>query len=121
MGKEAVETATKPTKEAGTEGEAAGSSAPRPRKFDYGIQPENKVSVKALAADADEPKLKSGEDEGYNMAKRGCTVQAFTEKSTRSILRRLSRKGLVTVTSPDGTTFPRDYVAPVKSVKAEAA
>ena len=51
--------------------------APRPRKFDYGIQGENKVGVVARTEEEGEPKLKAAEAEGYTAAKTGPTVEAF--------------------------------------------
>jgi hypothetical protein len=103
-----------PTKTEGT-GE---KGAPRPRKFDYGIQGENKVSVADAKA---EPKLKAQEAEGYATAQKGCTVEAFLKAHDRGILRRLSRKGLVTVTGTDGTVYPKEYVAPEKPAPKQEA
>lgn len=88
--------------------------APRPRKFDYGIQGENTVSVVARTEEEGEPKLKAKEAEGYEIAKTGPTVEKFLASSERAILRRLSRKGLIAITGTDGTAYPREYVAPPK-------
>ena len=88
--------------------------APRPRKWNYGIQGENKVQVAPRTAEEGEPKLKAGEAEGYAMAAKGCTVEQFLTGSDRGILRRLSRKGLINVVGTDGTKFPIEYVAPPK-------
>ena len=113
----AAATATAPKAEKGT-ASTDGKAAPRPRKFDYGIYPENKVAV---IKPEGEVKLKAAEQEGYDVAMKSCTVQTFLEKSNRSVLRRLSRKNLVQITAPDGTTFPCDYVAPEPKPKKEKA
>lgn len=108
-----------PAPEKGAAKTTDGKAAPRPRKYDYGIQPENTVSA---VAQETEPKLKAKEAEGYEMAQKGCTVEAFlaADPGNRGILRRLSRKGLVQITGKDGTTYPRDYVAPAPKPKAKA-
>ncbi|RKZ06168.1 hypothetical protein DRQ25_14515 [Candidatus Fermentibacteria bacterium] len=88
--------------------------APRPRKHDYGIQGENVVAIVPRTEEEGEPKLKAKEAEGYESAKTGPTVETFLASGERAILRRLSRKGLITITAPDGTVYPKDYVAPPK-------
>lgn len=110
---------TKTPKAPKAEGAEGEKGAPRPRKWNYGIAPENKVAIVPLAKDAEEPKLKAGEAEGYALAKKGCTVEQFIAASDRGILRRLSRKGLVNVIGTDGTKYPIEYVAPEKPAKKE--
>lgn len=98
------------------------TGAPRPRKWNYGIAPENKVQIVKRTDEEGEPKLKAQEAEGYETAKKSPTVEAFLEASDRGILRRLSRKGLINVVSADGTVYPITYVAPEKPApKAKAA
>lgn len=98
--------APKAKKEPKAEGE---KGAPRPRKYDYGFDLANKVSVVDAKA---EVKLKAKENEGYEIARKGCTVHEFFENSDRGILRRLCRKGLVKVTAKDGTVYPKPYEKP---------
>jgi hypothetical protein len=95
------------------------TGAPRPRKWNYGISNENTVNVVKRTEEEGEPKLKAQEAEGYAMAVKGPTVEAFLVDSDRGILRRLSRKGLINVTGKDGTVYPIEYVAPPKPAKAE--
>lgn len=116
----AANTGSAAAKTGGTEG-TGDKGAPRPRKFDYGIKNENKVTAVKRTKDEGEPKLKAQEAEGYAVAQKGCTVEAFMEASSRAILRRLSRKGLITITAPDGTKYPRPYEAPVADAKADKA
>lgn len=117
----AAATGTKPVDGAATAEGTNGKGAPRPRKQDYGIEPAHKVQIVPLVAGAEDPKLKAGEAEGYAIAKKGCTVEAFIKASDRGILRRLSRKGLVNVIGADGTKYPIPYVAKEKPVKEPKA
>ena len=110
---------TAPAAEKAQEKATGEKGAPRPRKWDYGIVPENKVSAKPRTEEEGEPKLKAKEAEGYEMAKKGCTVEQFLKDGERAILRRLSRKGLINITAADGTVYPKDYVAPPPKPKAE--
>ena len=115
--KAAATATTAPKTSTKTEG-TGDKGAPRPRKFDYGIQGENTVKVVDAKA---EPKLKAQEAEGYATAQKGCTVEAFLKAHDRGILRRLSRKGLINVVGKDGTVYPKEYVAPEKPAPKQEA
>ncbi len=110
----AAATGDAPVKDTTSEAGESNKGAPRPRKYDYGIQNENKVSVTPRTEEEGEPKLKAGEAAAYETAKTCGTVEKFLEKHERAFLRRLSRKKLIGITGADGTQYPREYVAPEK-------
>jgi hypothetical protein len=112
----------KPAKEpkAPKEPKEGGTGAPRPRKVDYGMAPANVVSV----VDLDPmPKLTGEEAAAFTKVenKVGITVDELLTDTDRGVVRRICRKGLLKITAPNGTVYPRPYEKPEAPAKAEKA
>lgn len=107
-----------------------GSTAPRPRKWDYGLSLETAtvVLVTPVAEKAgEEPKepalrgttkdvyatLKGAKDQKMGLG------ELYQTGATRHDLRVLSRGKHIKVVHPNGDTFPKPYVAPPPKPKAE--
>ena len=120
-GKEAA-TAEKPKTESAAKDKKE-KAAPRPRKYDYGIQPDNTI-VRLEKKDADgkpvEVTVKAGLAADWEKTKGNPTVAKYFEAGgTRHGLRVFSRNKLINIKSPDGKVYPTKYVAPEPKPKAD--
>jgi hypothetical protein len=97
------------------EGEGKATGAPRPRKWDYGI-----IDDATIVPQAETASVKKEVAEAWALVDDKPTVHEFMKRGgDRHGLRVLSRRGLIKIVHPDGTEFPRPYVAPVKEEAAE--
>jgi hypothetical protein len=108
-----------PTEEGGEVTKKAGSTAPRPRKWDYGFLPDGKI-----VPQADTANVKKDVAAAWEHASDSPTVEEFFKRFTNTTearhgLRVLSRRGLVKIIHPDGAEYPQAFVAKPKAEKAE--
>ncbi len=114
MANKAAATAEKPKTTSEAKDKKA-KGAPRPRKWDYGITPEAKITPLV-----EEANVKRDIQKDWERVGKGTTCEKFfAAGGTRHGLRVMSRRKLIQITHADGSTFPKEYVKPEPKPKAE--
>jgi hypothetical protein len=97
------------------------AGAPRPRRFEYGIVNENTI-VKAV----EDPRVAKEIQAAWDALANVSTVGEFFDvygpdrrTEARHALRVMSRRGLINITSEDGTVYPLEYVAEEPAAEPE--
>lgn len=100
------------------ESKSTGSSAPRARKWNYGITDSAKLKI--LKTEEQIGTLKGDLTGEYVAASKSKTVAEFMGNGgTRHGLRVLMRREILALQGEDGTTYPIPYVKPEPKAKAE--
>jgi hypothetical protein len=103
-----------------TTGEAKEKGAARPRKWDYGITDDAQI-VRIADAPSVRKDVELAWAETFDTPTVHDYMKGFSNKSdARHGLRVLARRKLIKIVHKNGDEFPKEYVAPVKPVKAEA-